>query len=58
MELIRRLPRDKDTILGIKNPDRQWKKLIKRSGIKNFRFHDLRHNFGSQSMNMGISMIR
>ncbi len=58
MELIRRLPRDKDTILGIKNPDRQWKKLINRSGIKNFRFHDLRHNFGSQSMNMGISMIR
>lgn len=58
MTLINRLPRNTETILNIKSPDRQWKKLIKRTGIKNFRFHDLRHNFGSQSMNMNIGMIR
>lgn len=58
MTLINRLPRNTETILKIKNPDKQWRKLIMRSGIKDFRFHDLRHNFGSQSMNMGIGMIR
>lgn len=60
LSLITRLPRnnDNDTILKIKDPVRQWKKLMKRTGIKDFRFHDLRHNFGTQSMNMGIDMIR
>lgn len=58
MDLINRLPKDTKTILKIKDPVRQWRKIMKRTGIKNFRFHDLRHNFGTQGMNMGIEMLR
>lgn len=58
LDVINNIPRTNKTILKIKCPDRQWKKLMKITGIKDFRFHDLRHNFGTQAMNNGIGMIR
>ncbi|AXA34150.1 tyrosine-type recombinase/integrase [Francisella adeliensis] len=36
------------------NIDRSWKQLMKLSGIENFRFHDLRHNFCSMLVMNGV----
>lgn len=33
-----------------------WKKAIKRAGITNFRFHDLRHTFASYCIMSGVDM--
>ena len=33
-----------------------WDRLVKRAGIKNLRFHDLRHEAISRFFEMGLSM--
>jgi integrase len=33
-----------------------WRKVLKRVGIKDFRFHDLRHSFASLSLSQGVDL--
>ena len=46
--------------LPLKNIDKRFKKLLKRTGIDNFKFHDLRHTFASHLAMKGVelNMIR
>lgn len=47
LNIINSIPRDTETILGIKEPARMWKSIRKAAGIEDVRMHDLRHSFGS-----------
>ncbi|WP_323401631.1 tyrosine-type recombinase/integrase [Aminobacterium sp.] len=38
----------------IKNP---WETLLKRANIKNFRWHDMRHDFASQLVMQGVDIL-
>ncbi len=38
------------------NCDNEWKKLMKDANIKNFRFHDMRHDFASQLVMRGVAL--
>jgi len=33
-----------------------WRQILKRAGIKDFRFHDLRHSFASLSLSQGVDL--
>ncbi|WP_286677318.1 site-specific integrase [Aminobacterium sp. EBM-42] len=45
----------RDGHLGdVKNP---WKTLLKRAGIGGFRWHDMRHDFGSQLAMQGVDIL-
>ncbi len=48
----------KSPITGSKfdNINKSWATLMRKAGIKNFRFHDLRHNFASQLVMKGESL--
>ncbi len=34
-----------------------WEKAIRRSGIRDFRFHDLRHTFASRLVMAGVDIV-
>lgn len=38
------------------NCDSEWKKLMKDADIKNFRFHDMRHDFASRLVMAGVDL--
>lgn len=42
----------------IKNDWNTWKAIMKESGIKDFRIHDLRHSFASIALSYGIDLMQ
>jgi len=40
----------------LKDPMRQWREILKRSGLKDLRLHDLRRTFGSWQAAAGVSL--
>ncbi len=38
------------------NCDKEWESLMKMANIKNFRFHDMRHDFASQLVMRGVAL--
>lgn len=66
-ETLRRLPRRlPDSPYVFTNPETgtkydrfnntSWRKTLKRAGIQNFRWHDLRHSFGSRLAQAGVAI--
>jgi integrase len=45
-----------ETMTRLKSIKRSWKTLLKRAGIENFRFHDLRHDFASRLVMAGADL--
>ena len=57
LALIESLPAREDGLLiGTKGPFRLWRKIIKDTGIKNFRMYDLRHTFASLLVSGGMTL--
>ena len=58
LEVLRGLSKETDYVFTIsENAFRSsWSRLIKRSGIKDLRFHDLRHEAVSRFFEMGLSV--
>jgi integrase len=58
LSVIQSLPSNNDYLLPVSdNALRQsWERLVKRAGIKDFRFHDFRHEAISRFFEMGLSM--
>ena len=58
--VINNLPvgQDNETILKIKDPRTVWETIMRKANIKDFRMHDLRHNFASAGVNSGLDIIR
>lgn len=52
LEVLRRLPRTKGTITGIKSPRRLWESVREEAGCLDLRLHDLRHSFASVALSM------
>jgi integrase len=67
LAILKRMVKKKDqeafvfgTSMGTlqKNLERMWRKAIRKSGVKDFRFHDLRHTFASRLAMKGIDLLR
>lgn len=69
-ELIKKLEADRKNLSPFLFPSKRlssdkpynirssWEQAIKRAGIKDFRFHDLRHDFASQLLASGASLAQ
>ena len=40
----------------IRDSSRSWRRIAKEAELKDFRLHDLRHNFASAAVNQGMSL--
>jgi len=58
LEVIHALPRYCDTITGIKDPTRIWRKIRLEAGCPDLRLHDLRHSFASAGISAGLSLTQ
>jgi integrase len=58
MEIINSLPRYSETITGIKDPTRVWRKIRSEAGCPDLRIHDLRHSFASAGISAGLSLAQ
>ncbi len=56
LDVINKLPRTSDTITGISNPDRIWKRAREAAGIEDLTMHDLRHSFASVAIGAGYTL--
>ena len=58
MEILNDLPRYSETITGIKDPTRVWRKIRSEAGCPDLRLHDLRHSFASAGITAGLSLAQ
>ncbi len=58
MEVINSLPRYSETITGIKDPTRVWRKIRSEASCPNLRLNDLRHSFASAGISAGLSLAQ
>lgn len=56
MEILNQLPRNDETITGIKDPTRIWRKIRSEAGCPDLRLHDLRHSFASAGIAAGLTL--
>jgi integrase len=56
MEVLARLPKDRDTITGIRSPRKFWDRVRKEAGCPDLRLHDLRHSFASAALQAGLTL--
>lgn len=48
------LPRDGERVFSIADPKKAWASALRRAGVEDFRFHDLRHTFASRAIERGV----
>lgn len=56
MEVLAKLPKDRDTITGIRSPRKFWERIRKEAGCPDLRLHDLRHSFASAALKAGLTL--
>jgi len=56
IDIINSLPRYKETIVGIKDPTRLWRKIRSEAGCTDLRLNDLRHSFASAGITAGLTL--
>lgn len=58
MAVIERLPRRRETIVGIADPKKFWGKVRTAAGCPDLRMHDLRHSFASAAIKAGLTLAQ
>ncbi len=58
MDVIDRLPKASDTIVGIQSPKKFWRRVRVEAGCPDLRIHDLRHSFASAALSAGMSLAQ
>ncbi|MBI4057069.1 MAG: tyrosine-type recombinase/integrase [Elusimicrobia bacterium] len=55
-QVLEGLPRDQEKILDFTNFQNEFPDTLKKAGIKDFHFHDLRHTFASHLVAKGVDL--
>jgi integrase len=56
MDVLSKLPRDRDTICGMLSPRKFWERIRVEACCPDLRLHDLRHSFASAALAAGLSL--
>lgn len=56
MSLIRKLPRNGEHLIQVKDPRQLWDKVREEAGCLDLRLHDLRRTFASTALSLGYSL--